>query len=330
MNSVTRRLIELHASLIYERRRAFLVYSGGDQFDQKGGNIMATSTGFNVSSGTSIGSGVSNVNVDVDDDDHPTPNVCGINVCCKDGRDGRDGPQGPGGPKGPKGKDGDDGRDGRDGKDGHDGKDGSQGSQGHDGRDGKDGHDGSDGKDGSNGRDGRDGRDGPQGDQGPPGKDCCPPKECHDKDCDCPPGPQGPKGDPGENGAPGPVGPPGPKGDSGDDDDDDDDRSQGPKGDSGDDDRPPLLPVTIVTSTPYAAVSADYLLAVDVLSSSSVILPASPTGTVFIVKDISGNASSNNITVTASTTIDGAPSAVIILDYGSLTFVFNSAEWHLI
>ena len=77
-----------------------------------------------------------------------------------------------------------------------------------------------------------------------------------------------------------------------------------------------LVPVTIVTTTPFSPVLTDYLLDINVAGPVSVVLPISPTGTVFIVKDISGNASTNNITVTATTTIDGAASALINTDYG--------------
>jgi hypothetical protein len=61
-----------------------------------------------------------------------------------------------------------------------------------------------------------------------------------------------------------------------------------------------------------------------------VVLPVSPTGTVFIVKDAAGVASINPITVTATaSTIDGAASAIINTNYGSLTFIFNGIEWNI-
>lgn len=111
------------------------------------------------------------------------------------------------------------------------------------------------------------------------------------------PGPQGPQG---------PAGPPGPPG------------------------IPGLVPVTEVTTTPYLADLTDYYLAVNVAGPASVVLPAAPTGTVFIIKDISGDASTNPITVTASTTIDGALSAIINTDYGSITLIFNGTEWNIV
>jgi hypothetical protein len=51
---------------------------------------------------------------------------------------------------------------------------------------------------------------------------------------------------------------------------------------------------------------------------------------VFIVKDAAGVASIDSITVTAiGFSIDGAASAVINTNYGSLTFIFNGIEWNI-
>lgn len=112
-----------------------------------------------------------------------------------------------------------------------------------------------------------------------------------------------------------PSGPPGPQG------------NPGPPGPPG---SPGLFSVTIVTTTPYDATFDDYFIAVDIEASASVILPVSSTGTVFIVKDISGNAITNPITISASATIDAAASATINTNYGSVTLVFNGTEWNII
>jgi hypothetical protein len=90
------------------------------------------------------------------------------------------------------------------------------------------------------------------------------------------------------------------------------------------------VPVTIVTTTPYLADLTDYYLPVTLAVPGSVVLPVSPTGTVFIVKDISGAANTNPITVTASTTIDGSGSAIINSPYGGLMFIFNGVEWNIV
>lgn len=116
-------------------------------------------------------------------------------------------------------------------------------------------------------------------------------------------------------GPPGPPGPPGPA---------------GPAGPAGPPGTPGLVPVTLVTTTPFTAALTDYYLAVNVAAPSSVSLPAAPVGTVFIIKDISGNASTNSIIVTATTNIDGAVSALIDTDYGSITVIFNGTEWNIV
>jgi hypothetical protein len=111
----------------------------------------------------------------------------------------------------------------------------------------------------------------------------------------------------GEVGPPGPLGPPGPPG------------------------TPSLVPVTIVTDTPFTVTLTDYLLDINVAAPSSVILPISPTGTVFVVKDISGSASTNVIIVTGlGAAVDGNATATINTDYGSITLIFNGTEWNII
>ena len=114
-------------------------------------------------------------------------------------------------------------------------------------------------------------------------------------------------------GPPGPPGPPGP---------------QGPQGPAG---TPGLVAVTNVTVTPYTVVSTDYILAVDIAGPSSIILPVAPLGTVFVIKDADGDSSADPITVTATaSTIDGAASFIINVNYGSNTFVFTGTEWNTI
>lgn len=122
-----------------------------------------------------------------------------------------------------------------------------------------------------------------------------------------PPGPVGPQGPAGPAGPQGPAGPAGP---------------QGPAGTFG------LVPVVVVTTTPYTALLTDYFIGVNVPTASSVVLPVSPQGTVFVVKDLSGFAAINPITITASTTIDGSASDIINSPFGSLTLVFNGTEWN--
>lgn len=96
----------------------------------------------------------------------------------------------------------------------------------------------------------------------------------------------------------------------------------------------PLLPVVIVTTSPYLALTTDLFIGVNNtgLVPFSVVLPANPqTGKVYIIKDVSGTASTNPITVTAvGHTIDGAAGATINTDYGSITLVFDGVEWSIV
>ena len=107
---------------------------------------------------------------------------------------------------------------------------------------------------------------------------------------------------------------------------------QGPQGIQGPPGTPGLIPVTNVTTTPFNVLLGDYFLAVNVAAPSSVVLPlGAPIGTVFIVKDTSGLAGTNPITITATgSTIDGAVSYIISVNYASVTFVRTSTEWSVI
>ncbi len=139
-------------------------------------------------------------------------------------------------------------------------------------------------------------------------------------------GPTGPTGaDSTVTGPTGPIGDTGPTGA--------DSTVTGPTGPTGSTGAPGglVVPVTNVTTTPYNVLISDYVVAVNVAGASSVVLPASATGTVFVVKDDSGAASVNNITITATgANIDGVGSQTINANYGSYTMVYNGTQWDII
>lgn len=118
------------------------------------------------------------------------------------------------------------------------------------------------------------------------------------------------------NGSVGPPGPPGPPGPAG---------PPGPPGTL-------ILPVTQVTTPTYSASMDELVLEVISVVPSTITLPAATTvGKLFVVKDTSGNASTNNITITSSSLIDdGFGSATINVDFGSMTFVASGTEWNII
>ena len=95
---------------------------------------------------------------------------------------------------------------------------------------------------------------------------------------------------------------------------------------------PSPVNVTIVNSTPYAVQPGDYYLGVNIAAPATVVLPASPiVGQVLIIKDIDGDANTNNITVSGNgNTIDGAATYVLNTDYASITLVFNGTEWNVV
>lgn len=162
---------------------------------------------------------------------------------------------------------------------------------------------------------------GPQGPTGPSGGSTGP---------SGPIGPSGPSGPTGVTGLTGPTGPSGPSGVAGPSGPTGPTGVTGPSGPSGPSGPLSIVPVTNVTTTPYAALTTDYMMAVNVASASIVNLPASPTGTVYIVKDSSGLAATNPITVIDVSLIDGQASASIDVNYGSLTFVYNGTEWNIV
>lgn len=86
----------------------------------------------------------------------------------------------------------------------------------------------------------------------------------------------------------------------------------------------------VITSLPYTASIGDYIIAVSASAQPGlgIRLPAGVDhGTVFIVKDVSGSASANNIQVHAeSAQIDGFNLHEISIDYGSAQFVYFGAS----
>lgn len=112
-------------------------------------------------------------------------------------------------------------------------------------------------------------------------------------------------------GPPGPPGPPGPQGDP------------GPPG------TPGLVPTTTV-QTDYTAQLTDYFIGVITDAEYTITLPNGPTGTVFVIKDVSGTASTNPITVVNTVDIDGEAGATIDTNFGSLTFVYSNGAWNII
>ncbi len=90
---------------------------------------------------------------------------------------------------------------------------------------------------------------------------------------------------------------------------------------------------TIPGAYPYTTLFTDDTILVDSSAGAHTInLITSPvTGTQFIIKDATGNAAANNITISpAAGNIDGSASYVINNNYGSITVIYSGTQWNII
>lgn len=95
---------------------------------------------------------------------------------------------------------------------------------------------------------------------------------------------------------------------------------------------PSPVTVTNVTTPTYTALATDYFLCVDTATNAvTITLPTGILGTVYIVKDCSGDADTNSITIggTGGQLVDGS-SATINSPYGSVALIFNGIEWSIV
>lgn len=92
--------------------------------------------------------------------------------------------------------------------------------------------------------------------------------------------------------------------------------------------------ITVVTpgAYPYTILAQDAMILVDTTSAHTVVPQASPaTGQRHIIKDATGTAATNHITVTPSgKNIDGNASFTIDSNYGSITIVYSGTQWLVI
>lgn len=94
---------------------------------------------------------------------------------------------------------------------------------------------------------------------------------------------------------------------------------------------PSPVTVTNVTNT-YTALATDYMICVDTSTNTvTITLPTGILGTVYVIKDCTGDANINQITIqaTGSQLIDG-DGASINSPYGSIQLIFNGSEWSIV
>lgn len=91
-------------------------------------------------------------------------------------------------------------------------------------------------------------------------------------------------------------------------------------------------PVTTVTGATYTALPSDAIIAVNFAGTVAITLPtasASNKGKSYVVKDSSGSASTNAITISpASGNIDGASSTQINTNYGYVETFSDGTNWY--
>lgn len=83
---------------------------------------------------------------------------------------------------------------------------------------------------------------------------------------------------------------------------------------------------------PYTTIPQDAVILVDSSSARTITPLASPTtGQIHRIKDNTGSAAANNITITPSgKNIDGVASFVINTNYGSADIVYNGTQWNVL
>ena len=88
-----------------------------------------------------------------------------------------------------------------------------------------------------------------------------------------------------------------------------------------------------ITSVTATLLVDDLFIDVNVSNAVTLTLPPSPPiGTYYIIKDSSGSAGTNNITVSANTgnTIQGSASTSITTDFGSVQIIYDGTNKWLI
>jgi hypothetical protein len=93
-----------------------------------------------------------------------------------------------------------------------------------------------------------------------------------------------------------------------------------------------VVKVTTPGAYPYTSLITDDVIIVDTSSARTINLIASPvTGTTYRIKDVTGSAATNNITVTPNAgNIDGAGTYVMNLNYESIDICYTGSQWSIL
>lgn len=93
-----------------------------------------------------------------------------------------------------------------------------------------------------------------------------------------------------------------------------------------------VVNVTNPAAYPYTTLITDFFVPIDTSLARSIVLIGSPVrGTMYRIKDNTGTAAANNITVSATGhLIDGVGSYVINNNYASADFIYNGSQWNVL
>ena len=93
-----------------------------------------------------------------------------------------------------------------------------------------------------------------------------------------------------------------------------------------------IVAITTPGAYPYTTLATDFVILVDSSAARTITPLGSPTtGQMYRIKDNTGSAALNNITITPSgKNIDGAASKIINSNYGSVDIVYNGTQWNLL
>lgn len=92
------------------------------------------------------------------------------------------------------------------------------------------------------------------------------------------------------------------------------------------------MEIVIPGAYPYTIIAANSAIIVDTSAARTINMPAIPaTGQLNVIKDGSGTANVNNITVQGNgNNIDGAASQTMNVSYQSMTLIWNGTQWNRI
>lgn len=96
------------------------------------------------------------------------------------------------------------------------------------------------------------------------------------------------------------------------------------------------LQTKIVTVTPYNVQNSDEVLFINVVGPASVVLPSTGNNgnckRSFYIKDFTGLAKTNPITITSAggKTIDGSAFAILNVGYSHIQVIYDGTNWKII